>query len=377
MGISSRAIVNGLFGIRPDAMNGKCILQPGFPQMWDSASISTPYIIYRYEKKNGKRKMTISQQFRQPLAMIWRISLGDGQFVEIKGSTDKEQTLEVDEAWLMSQKKPFFFEAKKEETHNAEYWGLADMTTAKDSKTKLKHLIIPFNSNVDDIFKNKYLSPRPPYTTLQIPAQGIGEWCLPKKTAEINDSAYRATIVDNIFDTKQGVTFASPANGHNIAYTSLWDNYPDSIDVPAKGKGHQAWLLMAGSTNNMQSRIDNGVVIAMYADGSSDTLRLRNPENWCPIEQDYYTDGLAFSTVQPRPYRIHLGSGLVSRDLYGDLMSQGIIKKHTRTAEQNIIPDGAAQMLNMKLNPNKKLKGFRIKTLSNEVVIGIMAISIE
>mgnify|MGYP000155698654 CR=1 FL=1 len=112
--------------------------------------------------------MTITQQFRQPLAMIWKISLGDGQFVEIKGSTDKEQTLEVDEAWLMSQKKPFFFEAKKEETHNADYWGLADMTTAKDSKTKLKHLIIPFNSNVDDIFKNKYLSPRPPNTTIPV-----------------------------------------------------------------------------------------------------------------------------------------------------------------------------------------------------------------
>ena len=93
----------------------------------------------------------------------------------------------------------------------------------------------------------------------------IGEWCLPKKTAEINDSAYRATIVNDVFDTKQGVTFASPVKGHNIAYTSLWDNYPDSIDVAAKGKGHQAWLLMAGSTNNMQSRIDNGVVIAMYA----------------------------------------------------------------------------------------------------------------
>lgn len=377
VGISSRAIVNGLFGIRPDAMNGRCILQPGFPQMWNSASISTPYIIYRYEKKDGKRKMTITQQFRQPLAMIWRISLGDGQFVEIKGSADKEQTLEVDEAWLMSQKKPFHFVAKKEETHDADYWGLADMTTAKDGKMKEKHLAVPFNSNVDDIFKNKYLSPRAPYTTLQIPVQGIGEWCLPKKTAEINDSAYRATIDNDVFDTKHGVTFASPVKGHNIAYTSLWDNYPDSIDVPAKGKAHQAWLLLAGSTNNMQSRIDNGVVMAIYTDGSSDTLRLRNPENWCPIEQDYYTDGLAFNTVTPRPYRIHLGSGMVSRDLYGDLMNQGVIKKHTRTAEQNIIPNGAAQILNMKLNPTKKLKAFRIKTLSNEVVIGVMAITLE
>ena len=135
--------------------------------------------------------------------------------------------------------------------------------------------------------------------------------------------------------------------------------------------------MLAGTTNNMQSRIDNGIVVAIYADGTSDTLRLRNPDNWCPIEQDYYIDGLAFSAATPRPYRVHLGSGTVSRDLYADLQRQGMIDAKPRTAEQNTIPSGAAQILCMKLNPEKRLKAFRLKTLSCDVVIGIMAITLE
>ena len=65
---------------------------------------------------------------------------------------------------------------------------------------------------------------------------------------------------------------------------------------------------MAGSTNHMQSRIANGIVVAQYKDGTSDTLQLVNPDNWCPIEQDYYVDGKAFSTASSRPYRVSLGT---------------------------------------------------------------------
>ena len=36
-----------------------------------------------------------------------------------------------------------------------------------------------FNASVTDIYQNEYLSPRSPYTTLQLPKQGIGEWCHP------------------------------------------------------------------------------------------------------------------------------------------------------------------------------------------------------
>jgi len=221
---------------------------------------------------------------------------------------------------------------------------------------------------VDDIFKNDYLSPRPQSTTLQIPKQGIGEWCHPQLTAEINDSVFRTLIRKGVFSVA-GVPFRTPAEGENIIYTSLWDNYPDSVVIPLKGRAESAYLLMAGSTNHMQSRIDNGVVTVTYADGSTDTLALRNPDNWCPIEQDYYIDGKAFKTAGLRPYRVCLSTGDVSRDLGKALGIQGVYGRE--------IPGGAAQMLRMTLNPEKKLKSLTLRTRSNDVVIGLMAITLQ
>ena len=102
---------------------------------------------------------------------------------------------------------------------------------------------------------------------------------------------------------------------------------------------------------------------------SSDTLRLRNPDNWCPIEQDFFIDGKAFQTVEPRPYRVCLSTGTVSRDLGAALGIKGVYGRE--------IPGGAAQMLRMPLNPQKKLESVTLRTLSNDVVIGLMAITLQ
>jgi hypothetical protein len=225
-----------------------------------------------------------------------------------------------------------------------------------------------FNSNVDDIFRNRYVSPRPQSTTLQIPIQGVGEWCHPQYTPEINDSVFRTLIKKDRFHVA-GVPFRTPRTGHNIAYTSLWDNYPDAITIPLKGKAEVAYLLMAGSTNHMQSRIDNGLVIVAYQDGSQDTLRLTNPDNWCPIEQDYYVDGRAFHTLALRPYRVCLGTGAVGRDLGQMLDIKGVYGRE--------IKGGAAQLLQMKLDRSKKLRSLTVQTLSNDVVIGLMAVTLQ
>jgi hypothetical protein len=119
----------------------------------------------------------------------------------------------------------------------------------------------------------------------------------------------------------------------------------------------------------MQCRIANGIVVARYKDGTADTLSLVNPDNWCPIEQDYYVDDMAFRAVSPGPYRIVLSSGLVSRDLGTDLGLTGV--------EPRTIPGGAAQLLGMRLNAKKKLVGLTLRTLSNDVVIGLMAVTLE
>ena len=125
----------------------------------------------------------------------------------------------------------------------------------------------------------------------------------------------------------------------------------------------------------MQSRIDNGLVIATYDDLSTDTLVLRNPDNWCPVEQDYYVDGKAFYTARPRPLRVCFGQAtadgkpIVSRDLGQVLGIKGVYGRE--------IPGGAAQILSMSLNAQKRLRSLTLRTLSNDVVIGLMAVTLE
>jgi hypothetical protein len=332
---------------------------------WDSASVKTPYLEYQYTRKDGVCRYEITQNFRQPLKIVLRQNLGNGQYRDIEGSAETHQVIEV-ATTRGDNPRVVRYAAHTGDSFHESSFGLEEPDVTKAFRTQKIEKY--YNAEVDDIYKNKYLSPRPQTTTLQIPTQGIGEWCHPQLTAEINDSVFRTLIKNGVFDVA-GVPFRTPVDGQNIIYTSLWDNYPDSVVIPLKGKAESAYLLMAGSTNHMQSRIDNGLVIVTYTDGSQDTLALRNPINWCPIEQDYYVDGKAFQTVEPRPYRVCLGTGDVSRDLGKTLGIQGVYGRE--------IPGGAAQMLRMRLNPQKKLKSLTIRTLSNDVIIGLMAVTLQ
>ncbi len=369
VGIASRAIVQGLFGVVPHALDGLCVIRPGFPAEWDSASLKTRYIDYKYERKNGRVRVEIAQHFAQPLRIIVRQNLPGGEVRDIEGTDEQRQVIEYDAedayAGIDGENGKLFVDEGNKATLAGSF-GLNEPLLNR--KTKKLDLSACFNSNVDDIFKNKYLSPRPSSTTLQIPVQGVGEWCHPLYTPEINDSVFRSLLVDDEF-VVAGIPFRSPAKCRNIVYTSLWDNYPDAVVIPLKGNAESACLLMAGSTNHMQSRIDNGLVVVEYQDGTTDTLRLRNPDNWCPIEQDYYVDGRQFCTIQPRPYRVCLGTGTFSRDLGKALGIEGVYGRE--------IPGGAAQMLCMPLNKNKKLKSLTVNVLSNDVVIGLMGVTLQ
>ena len=359
IGIFSRTLVQGLFGIVPQALDGRCIIRHGFPSAWDSASVKTPYLSYKYTCKDGVERYEITQNFRQPLKIVVRQDCGGGRYRDVEGTCEQYQVIEA-------QLPEYNFTLSHPIVKGKPQLGLDEPDTSK--KFKKQPLDRYFNAEVDDIFKQQYLSPRPQTTTLQIPTQGIGEWCHPQLTAEINDSVFRTLIVGDSFAVAN-VPFRTPKNGDNIVYTSLWDNYPDSVTIPLKGRAESAYLLMAGSTNHMQSRIDNGLLVVTYTDGSTDTLALRNPDDWCPIEQDYYVDGRAFHTAQPRPYRVCLGTGTVSRDLGDALGIKGVYGRE--------IPGGAAQMLRMPLNPAKRLRSLTLRTLSNDVVIGLMAVTLS
>lgn len=225
-----------------------------------------------------------------------------------------------------------------------------------------------FNDKVTQIFQNKYLSPRPQATTLQLPWQGIGDWPHPHESFEVKDEGLRKLAQTNDqFELSQGIRFKTPSDpkAHNIVFTSQWDNYPNEKVIPLSGSASHAWFLMAGSTNPMQSQLDNGVITVQYTNGTEELLALRNPETWWPIDQDYFTDDFAFKLKQARPIRIHLATGKIVDGQESKAFWNG--KK---------IEGGAATILDMPLNPKKTLKSVTLKTLTNDVVIGLMSITL-
>ncbi len=456
IGVASRALIQGLYGILPDALNEKLLIRPGFPDDWDHASLTTPDISFDYRRKEKTETYTITQHFATPLLLelqcrarrdkivritvngkpvIWQqVKSAVGQpVILIRASADAACEIKIE--WGGKSVTTVFSDMgkvlKTNDLLQLEFGGnkidkLYDpqdilsgvkindrciqgfikaeagshtlfanirqgdlswwqpiniIVKANIASTTLafQHVITDlctpvnmdgsFNASVTDIFRNEYLTPRPPYTSLELPKQGIGEWCHPKLMADIDDSGLRSQASGGLFVTPLGFSFRTPAKGENIAFTSLWDNYPDSICIPLTGRASHAYLLMAGSTNHMQCHIANGVVRAHYTDGTSDTLSLVNPENWCPIEQDYFVDHVAFKLKAPRPYRLHLKSGLVSNHLGKDLNIEGV---YGRTIE-----GGAGILLDMPLNSKKELSYLSLETLSNDVVIGLMAVTLQ
>ena len=396
LGITSRAIVNGLFGITPDALNGQCVLKPAFPEEWHEASIRTPYLSFSYKREGNRDIYHIEQHFSQPLKIIVRTNAGCGAYMDTEGSAADTQTITVERNLLP--KPPIYPEipSSRNDVCSDDYlrrMGLEDITPNAAGRHEMIDLTASYNANLNDIFRNRYESPRPPYTTLQIPVQGIGEWCHPKTMAEIDDSGLRACATPlqgsdklGVYDTGKGLSFLIPRQGRNIVFSSLWDNYPDEVSVPISTKSRSynaAYLMMAGTTNNMQSRIDNALVMAEYEDGSCDTLRLENPINWPTVNEEFIFDGKAFWSAPVMPLRFRLDNGRVGRQINARELLSVIPSKHDgkekKIGDNNryAIDKGAGVILKMPLDSARKIRAIRVKTLSNDIVVGLMAVTLE
>jgi hypothetical protein len=264
---------------------------------------------------------------------------------------------------------PVEFEIRGDATTGASC--ITDWKAPLPATTKFEpvHLESLFNDKVTQIFRNKYLSPRSPFCSLAMPAQGFGSWCHPQDEFNVDDSGLRAAAKeDGKIVLPNGVPLSTPAatDEKNIIFTSQWDNYPREVVVPLTGKSSHAFLLMVGSTSAMQSRLENGEIVVTYADGSTARLELRNPTTWWPIDQDYYIDDFAFARAEPLPPRVDLKTGKVR------VMEMVSFEGRGRT-----VSGGAATVLDLPLDASKELKSLAVCSLANEVVIGLMSVTLE
>ena len=91
------------------------------------------------------------------------------------------------------------------------------------------------------------------------------------------------------------------------------------------------------------------------------------PDNWWPIDQDYFIGRLsAFRRDEPLPPRVDLKP-----------RADPPAQRETFKGRGGKIPGGAATVLDLPLDPAKPLQSLTVRALANEVVIGLMGLTLQ
>lgn len=391
-GVMSRALIEGLFGIRPDLLADSIRIAPGFPSAWSHASIHHPEFDFAFRRDGTSDLYSFVSRFPRPAAVdlvipgrggdVSRITV-DGRAAEWRPLEDSATfpriairapaaaDHEIVVTWRAAEIPSIPSPAAAAPPSAAEPPG-TDWSRPLPEATGFETVDLGalFNDSVTQIFRHEYRTPRSPFASLGLPKQGIGAWAgHVNATAEIDDGGIRAAARagGGRITLPNGVPFATPseAGARNIAFTSHWDNFPRAAAVPLSGRASRAYLLMAGSTDWMHSRMTNGEVVFAYTDGSTTRLALDNPTNWWPIDQDYFIDDYQFRRPGPIPPRLDLKSGRFR------LPDTDAFKGHG-----TVVPGGAATVIEMPLDPAKTLQSATVRARANEVVIGLMALTL-
>jgi hypothetical protein len=398
-GVMARALVEGLFGVRPDALAGEIVIAPGWPSEWPRVELASAALDLRFERRRrtdryfvgvksaafrrGRLRLPLSHDGarvtsagRELPAAIVADALGR-RWVEVEWKLADAAALEVH--WLGRRRvqSPAALDAAAgvAQSRAVEEPVSACAPPAGAPKREAGFVAIGlaehFNDRLDQIFvRGKYRSPRSPFASLAMPAQGIGAWAgHVHELPQIDDSGLRAAAAANggrfVLPNRVPFELPSAGAGPNVAFVSRWDNHPSSIAIPLRGRGSCLYLLMAGSTNHMQSRFDNAELVVEYADGERRGLALRNPTNWWPIDQDYFIDDFQFRRPGRIPMRVDLRTGAVRSPDAASFAGSG-----------GKIGGGAATVLEMPLDGARELRSLTVTAIANEVIVGLLGLTL-
>lgn len=183
------------------------------------------------------------------------------------------------------------------------------------------------NGDLRNIFHpvGGYMEPRPATCACRIATDGYSPWSFKNAAASQGDLPpfpdFSNVSSDGLVWTASGGRFQlhnvqntthkeseerNNTRGSNVAFVSQWHNWPTKLTVPVSaGPGEVIWLLIAGSTNNMQTRLANAVLQFNYSDGHAEELELIPPLNYwsltkiAGIDYDYSRDGFCLPTEPP------------------------------------------------------------------------------
>jgi hypothetical protein len=196
-----------------------------------------------------------------------------------------------------------------------------------------------FNDSLKEIHTRQYMSPRPKGYSIGVRLNGRYAWDWNQRghnAVQVDDSALRQA--KGVFHSPSGIGFRVPEKGPDVACVSMWDNFPTSLRIPLEGKASELALFFIGVTNPMQSYVENARFTVAYRDGTRQTTSLVHPLNF---------DDWLNAALQTR-----------NETVYFSDYNHGIVQR-------------------IRLEPGKKLAGITIKAVANEVIIGLLGISIR
>lgn len=202
------------------------------------------------------------------------------------------------------------------------------------------HLRLP----LDEIHRQEFRSPRPASYSIMTSLNGRFGW-------DWNQRGYNAVEVDDrllrscggIIRSTSGIPFLTPPSGPNVACASVWDHFPTELVVPLRGRAEEIALFLVGVTNPMQSRVENGRVEVRYADADPG------------------------------------GAGGVTESLVNPVSFDDWLHAPLQTAHETLCwsDHNHGIVLRVALDPGRELDTLRVIAVANEVVIGVLGVTLK
>jgi hypothetical protein len=73
IGITSRALIEGLFGIKPDLLHDTLTIQPGFPQKWNNASLHHCDVDLKWQRIGTREVLEVTSRFGRPIQLFLKL----------------------------------------------------------------------------------------------------------------------------------------------------------------------------------------------------------------------------------------------------------------------------------------------------------------
>lgn len=412
-----RLIVEGLFGIRIDALSDRIQIAPGFPADWDHASLTLKDISLHYHRSGNRETFQIccerteTKVLRIPMrAANVEAVLLDGKPVayEVEAAPNNcflriqtgkvgrfqlqihhgshpvprvcapdtvlaenrlafrvqngslSQVYDISEVLenICAAGNTVYATAKDVPgdhtlfllVTSGEYqaWLAADYTILQETVAEAPLEEKPFhpvdisqffNCSMTQLHEQAYVRPRPEGFSMSLfqNARYSHNWNqYGHRVVYVEDSYFRQS--GGTVHSPSGIPFLTPAEQENLACVSIYENFPTAITVPLEGKGQEAAVCFIASAYCMHTGVENARITVTYTDGTTTSQKLVYPMDI----DDWLTSAL---TTQ-------------SEIFYFNNFNHATIKR-------------------IRLDPAKELASIRIEAVANEVILGIVGISIR